>query len=392
MKPANRLSKVPPFPFARWAKHVEAAQQQNLDVIRLDIGNPDLPPPDEVIRALGRSAQRPDHHGYPGYRGLPALREAMAGYYQQRFNVALNPDNQVAPLIGSKEGIINMALACLDPGDLVLVPDPGYASYSMGAALAGAEIYPFPLWPEQDFLPDLDAIPRDVADRATLMWLNYPNNPTGATADLPFFQRMVDYAQEHELLLCHDAPYCDIGFDGYVAPSLLQVPGAAEVVVEFNSLSKTWQMAGWRVGMAVGNVDALSALARVKSNMDSGIFRPVQEAAIQALATGPRWIGERNRIYQERRDILLDGLAAAGMTAPRPRATLYAWVKVPPPSEQFALALLKSTGVAVAPGSFFGPGGEGYIRLSITAPATRIQVAMERLRHFTKREPAPSSQ
>jgi LL-diaminopimelate aminotransferase len=222
------------------------------------------------------------------------------------------------------------------------------------------------------------------------MWLNYPNNPTGATADLAFFERAVEFALRHDLLLCHDAPYCDVTYDGYVAPSLLQVPGAAEVAVEFNSLSKTWNMAGWRIGMAVGNADVLTALARVKSNMDSGVFRPVQEAAVQALSAGSEWTVKRNRIYQERLEILLGGLSAAGLAPRRPRATLYVWARVPPPSEQYALALLRSTGVAVAPGSFFGTTGEEYVRLSLTAPAARIQEAMERVRQFAGQRTAPS--
>ena len=252
----------------------------------------------------------------------------------------------------------------------------------MGAALAGAEIFPLPLRPEREFLPDLDAIPQEVADRAVMIWLNYPNNPTGATADLTFFERAVDYAREHNLLLCHDAPYCDITYDAYLAPSVLQVPGAAEVAVEFNSLSKTWNMAGWRVGMAVGNPDALEALAHVKSNFDSGIFWPVQEAAVRALATPPGWVKSRNGIYRERLDILIDGLAAAGLAVRRPQATLYVWVPVPAPAEGFALDLLMNTGVTVAPGTFFGPAGEGYVRMAITAPADRIREAMRRLERW----------
>jgi LL-diaminopimelate aminotransferase len=380
MRPADRLSLLPPYPFARWVARIEAAQEQGLDVIRLDIGNPDLPPPAPVVQALAQSARRPDRHGYAGYRGLPALRQAIAGYYRRRFGVILDADTQVVPLLGSKEGIINMALAWLDPGDLALVPDPGYAPYSMGATLAGAGVYSFPLRPELGFLPDLEAIPPGIAGRARLMWLNYPNNPTGATADLAFLEAAVDYARRHDLLLCHDAPYCDVTYDGYQAPSLLQVPGADQVGVEFNSLSKTWNMAGWRIGMAVGNAEALAALARVKSNTDSGIFWPVQEAAIRALSTGLEWVTARNRIYQERLDTTLAGLQAAGMAADRPRAALYVWAQVPPPSEGHALALLQSTGVAVAPGSFFGPAGEGYVRISLTAPEARIKEAMTRLR------------
>ncbi len=378
---AHRLQNLPPYPFARWAAQVAAARQQGLDVIRLDIGNPDLPPPDEVIAALCHSAQQAAHHGYAGYRGLPGLRQAIADYYARRFAVNLDPETQVVPLIGSKEGIVNMALAVLDPGDLALVPDPGYAPYTMGAALAGAEAYTFPLLAEREFLPDLDAIPKAVANRARLMWLNYPNNPTGATADMTFLKRAVAFARRHHLLLCHDAPYCDVTYDEYVAPSVLQVAGAMDVAVEFNSLSKTWNMPGWRVGMAVGNPEALAALAQVKSNVDSGLFRPLQEAAARALAIDPGWIVARNVTYRHRMAILLAGLEGTGIQGQLPRAALYLWARVPPgeASEPFALTLLNQTGVAVAPGSFFGPAGEGYVRLSVTAPTDRIREAVERL-------------
>lgn len=386
MKRSNRLLNMPPYPFARWATHVGAARQRGLDVIRLDIGSPDMPPPDEIIETLCRSAHQPDRHGYPGYRGTPALRGAIAEYYGRRFGVELDPDTQVVPLLGSKEGIVNMTLACLDPGDLALVPDPGYAPYTMGTILAGAEVCTFPLLAERDFLPDLDAIPADVADRAALMWLDYPNNPTGATADLDFFAKALDFARRHDLLLCHDAPYCDVTYDGYVAPSLMQVEGASEVAVELNSLSKTCNMAGWRVGMAVGNADALAALAQVKSNVDSGIFRPLQEAAVLALSIAPEWLAARNEVYQERIEIVLEGLGALGMEPSRPRATLYVWVRVPQGwgSEKFALALLAQTGVSVGPGPFFGPSGEGYVRISVTAPTERVREAMERLCRFDK--------
>jgi LL-diaminopimelate aminotransferase len=378
---AHRLQNLPPYPFARWAAQVTAARQRGLDVIRLDIGNPDMPPPAEVTATLCHSAQQAGHHGYAGYRGLPVLRQAIADYYARRFDVNLDPEIQAVPLIGSKEGIVNIALATLDPGDLVLVPDPGYAPYTMGAALAGAEVYTFPLLAARDFLPDLDAIPKAVADRARLMWLNYPNNPTGATADRAFLARAVAFARRHHVLLCHDAPYCDVTYDGYVAPSVLQIDGAMDVAVEFNSLSKTWNMPGWRIGMAVGNPQALAALAQVKSNMDSGMFRPLQEAAAQALAIDPAWIAARNATYRQRMEILRAGLERTGMQGQLPRAALYIWASVPPgeTSEPFALTLLNQTGVAVAPGSFFGPAGEGYVRLSVTAPTDRIQEAVERL-------------
>ena len=381
MKRAHRLTEVPDYPFARWAAHIKAARDKGLDVIRLDMGNPDMPPPDEVIETLCQSAHQPNCHGYPGFRGLPALREAIVAYYDRRFGVSLDPETQVVPLLGSKEGIVNMALACLNPGDIVLVPDPGYAPYTMGTLLAGAQVHTFPLRREHKFLPDLDAIPTDAADRAVLVWLNYPNNPTGATADLEFFVQAVKFARKNQLLLCHDAPYCDITYDGYTAPSLLQVPGAARVAVEFNSLSKTTNMGGWRIGMAVGNAEALALLAQVKSNVDSGIFLPLQQAAARALAVSPEWIASRNAIYRERMDLITNGLQAIGIDVLIPKATLYIWAPVPTgwTSENFALRLLDETGISVAPGSFFGPAGEGYIRVSVTAPTEQIFEARKRL-------------
>jgi LL-diaminopimelate aminotransferase len=366
---------------------VADARQRDLDVIRLDIGNPDMPPPNEIIERLCRSARQPGNHGYPGYRGIRAFREAIVEYYRRRFGVVLDPERQVVPLIGSKEGLVNLALAYLNPGDLALVPDPGYAPYARGTILAGAEVHPTPLRVERGFLPDLAAIPDEVADRAKLMWLNYPNNPTGATADLDFFVQAVDFARRHDLLLCHDAPYCDITYDGYIAPSLLEVEGAAEVAVEFNSLSKTFNMAGWRVGMAVGNAEVLAALARLKSNVDSGVFRPLQEAAAAALNLDPMWITSRNTAYEERMKIVAEALNAAGLAVTMPQATLYFWAEVPSAetSEAFALRLLNETGVAVAPGSFFGAEGEGYVRVSITAPSVRVRHAMEQLQTFDVR-------
>jgi LL-diaminopimelate aminotransferase len=384
MKKAHRLANIADYPFARWSGQVERVRRLGLDIIRLDMGDPDLPPPDEVIEALCQSAHQPDRHGYPGYRGLPALRQAVAAYYQRRFGVALDPESQIVPLIGSKEGLVNLALACLDPGDLALVPDPGYAPYAMGTLLAGAEVYSFPLLAERGFLPDLEAIPSPVADRAVLMWLNYPNNPTGATADLDFLAQAVAYARRHDLLLCHDAPYCDVYYGDTPPPSVLQVPGALEVAVEFNSLSKTWNMPGWRIGMAVGNSQALAALAQVKSNVDSGLFRPLQEAAVRALSLDSEQLEARNLLYRERLDIILETMEEVGWSAPYPRASLYAWARLPAGqgSEAEALALLEQTGVALAPGTFFGAGGEGYVRISVTAPTPRVREAMARLLVF----------
>jgi LL-diaminopimelate aminotransferase len=386
MKKADRLNNLPPYPFSRWAGEVARVQARlrarGTEVIRLDIGNPDLAPPDAVVEALCASAREPTHHGYSGYRGLPALRRAIAAYYDRRFGVELDPDAQVVPLIGSKEGIVNLALAWLDPGDLALVPDPGYAPYTMGAMLAGAEVVTFPLLASRDFLPDLDAVPVSVADRARMMWLNYPNNPTGAVADLGFLTEVVDFARRHEILLCFDAPYCDVTYNDYVAPSILEVPGAVDVAVEFNSLSKTYNMAGWRMGMAVGNPEVLAALAQVKSNVDSGMFHPMQSAAIEALALSPVWMDARNARYRERLAVIVEGVRGVGLDASMPKAALYVWAALPAGAEAETVARrwLEEAGVAVAPGTFFGPAGAGYLRVSATAPIERIREAMARLK------------
>jgi len=388
-QPAERLTSLPPYPFARWAAEVAAVQRRGVDVIRLDIGNPDLAPPAHVVETLCASASEATHHGYASYRGLPFLRRAMSDYYARRFGVEIDPESEVVPLMGSKEGIVNLALAWLDPGDLVLVPDPGYAPYTMGARLAGAEVVTFPLPASRAFLPDFEAIPDHVASKAKMIWLNYPNNPTGAVADRAFLEEAVAFARRHDLLLCYDAPYCDVTYQGYVAESVLQVAGAKEVAVEFNSLSKTLNMAGWRVGMAVGQAEALSALAQVKSNVDSGMFHPLQEAAARALDIEPAWIDARNAIYQERLNLLVAGLTALGLEASLPRAALYLWVPVPSGNDAEGLARhwLEHAGVAVAPGSFFGPSGEGYLRISATAPTVRIEEAMARLRRLAAPPP-----
>ncbi len=384
MQPAKRLQNLPPYVFARLGKRIRKLQSEGKDIIRLDIGAPDMPPADFIIEALNRSAKDPGKHSYAGYTGTPQLRSALAQYYKNRFDVDLNPDDEVLPLIGSKEGIANMALAYLDPGDLALVPDPGYPTYRMGARLAGAETYHMPLLPENNFLPDLDAIPDDVADRARLMWISYPNNPTGAVATLEFFEKALDFARRHDILLCHDAPYVDVTYDGYKAPSLLQVPGAKEVAVEFNSLSKSYNMAGWRVGAILGNSQAVQALLQVKSNIDSGIFLPIQEAAVVALTGDQSWLADRNAIYQKRRDMILETLKEVGIEARKPQATLYIWAKVPEgyTSEEFANEWLEGIGVSVTPGSAFGDYGEGFVRISVGQHTEKIEQALERIRSW----------
>ncbi len=384
MEVAERVKNLPPYVFARLGRRVNELASQGRDIVRLDIGSPDLPPPDSIIEEMCRSAHDPSLHGYGGFYGIPRLRQAMTGYYERRFGVELDPERDVAPLIGSKEGIANAALAFVDPGDIVLVPDPGYPTYTLGTLLAGGVPQRVPLLPENGFLPDLEAIPRDVALSAKLLWLNYPNNPTGATASLGFFESVVEFARRHDVLICHDNPYCDVTFDGYTAPSLLQVPGAKEVAIEFNSLSKAYNMAGWRVGMVVGNAVAVEALARTKTNIDSGIFRPIQDAAVLALSGDQGWVADRNEIYRERRDMILAALQELGIRARRPKASLYVWAEVPAgySSEEFTARLLEGAGVSITPGTAFGPHGEGYLRISLGMSTERVREALDRLRNF----------
>ncbi len=384
MKVAERIDSLPPYVFAKLGSRIRELTAAGKDVIRLDIGSPDLPPPEALIDVMEMSARNPSHHGYAGYSGTPELRQAVAAYYQRRFGVTLDPGKEIVSLIGSKEGIANVALAFVDPGQPVLVPDPGYPTYAMGTRLASGVPHRFPLPAEDGFLPDLEAIPAEVARAAKILWLNYPNNPTGATAPLSFFEEAVAFARRHDLLICHDNPYCDVTFEGYVAPSLLQVPGAKEVSLEFNSLSKTYNMAGWRVGMAVGSAEAVEALARTKTNIDSGIFRPIQDAAVVALAGDQSWLGERNEIYRQRRDLILEVLGELGVEANRPRASLYIWAGTPPGvgSEALANLLLEEAGVSVAPGTVFGPRGEGWFRISLGMDTGRIGEAMERLKRL----------
>ncbi|NLT72876.1 MAG: LL-diaminopimelate aminotransferase [Chloroflexi bacterium] len=381
MKIAKRIENLPPYVFATVEKRIAAERAHGVDVISLGIGSPDLMPPKEIIDAMYQSALRPDTHGYAGYYGTPALRQATADYYGRRFGVELDPGSEILPLIGSKEGLANVALAFIDPGSIALATDPGYPTYRMGALLAGGDSYPMPLYRENGWLPDFDAIPGDVLKRATIMWLNYPNNPTGAAAPLEFLARAVDFASANDILICYDNPYCDVTFDGYVAPSILQVPGAKEVSIEFNSHSKTYNMAGWRVGVAVGNATAIEALTTVKTNIDSGIFRPIQDAATLAYNGDQSWLAERNAIYQRRRDIILGWLPRLGMSADVPKGGLYVWARVPEGAtcEEYALDMLDKTGVWMTPGTAFGQYGEGYLRLSVCVPEERLLEAGERL-------------
>lgn len=381
IRPARRIENLPPYLFAEVDRRIAEKRAAGFDVISLGIGDPDLPSPPHVVEAAREAIADPRRHRYPDYYGLPELRQAIARWYQRRFGVTLDPDREVVPLIGSKEGIAHIAVAFVDPGDLVLVPDPGYPVYSIGTLLANGEPYLMPLQAEKGFLPNLGAIPEDVAQRARLLWINYPNNPTAAVAPMEFFEEVVAFAQRHNVMVCHDNAYSDVAYDGYRAPSFLEVPGAKEVGVEFHSLSKTYNMTGWRTGMMVGNAVAVEALGRVKTNVDSGIFDAIQIASIAALDGDDGWIQERNARFQVRRDAVMATLGEIGIEAAPPRASLYVWAPVPRgyKSVDFSLRILDEAAVWVTPGVGFGANGEGYFRISLTVSDQRLAEALGRL-------------
>ena len=381
MKTAARMAHLAPFYFASLNDRLRALQTQGKEIIRLDIGSPDMPPAPHIIEALARAASRADAHGYQAHSGPPALRQAWADYYREQYQGALDPDLEILPLMGSKEGIFQLSQAFLEPGDAALAPDPGYITYTRGALFSGARVYPIPLLAERNFQPDLDAIPPDDLRQARLLWLNYPNNPTGASASLEVFQHAVAFAREHNLIVCHDAAYTQVFFNEKKPPSLLQVEGALEVAVEFNTLSKSHNMAGWRSAALLGNRHVLRTLLTLKTNLDSSHFLPIFEASIAALRGDQSWLRERNAVYRGRRDAVLRGLEAAGLSAQTPEAAMYVWAKIPDgwDCQEFAVAALENTGVSLTPGTVFGQGGAGYVRIALTAPVQRIELAMERL-------------
>lgn len=378
---ANRIGNLPPYLFAQIDKKVAEKKAAGVDVISLGIGDPDLPTPRNIIEKLCEQANNPENHRYPSYFGLPAFRRAIAGWYKRRFGVDLDPDTEVLPLIGSKEGIAHIALAMCDPGDVSLVADPGYPVYNTGAILAGATPHFLPLLEENDFLPKLDDIPGAALDRAKMILLNYPNNPTSATAPDSFFEELIAWAKKTGVVVAHDNPYSEITYDGYVAPSFLQYPGAKEVGVEFHSLSKTYNMTGWRIGWACGNADVIEALGRVKTNIDSGIFNAIQYAGIEALEGPQDIIDEMRVVYKRRRDLVMSALERMGLKARTPKATIYVWVRVPDgyDSAGFATHVLDKAGVIVSPGNAYGPSGEGYVRISLTIADDRLAEALERI-------------
>lgn len=384
LAPAHRMAALPPSFFAGLNQRLRELRAKGVKVIRMDMGSPDQPPPAPMIAALERSAEQPSSHGYTPFGGLPHYRAAWAEFYGRRFGVELDADSELMGLLGSKEGIFKLHLAYVNPGDVVLIPDPGYATYTAGASFAGAEIVYMPLRAERQFLPDFGAIPPEVLHRAKLMWLNYPNNPTGAVASLDFLAEAVALARTHGFLLAHDAPYTEIAFDGYVPPSVLQVPGAREVAVEFHSLSKTANMAGWRVGVLAGNVEVVKTMSSLQSHIDSGHFQPVLEAAVEALTGDQGWLKARNAYYRERRDLVVAGVRAAGLRADTPAAAIYVWVKLPDGTsdEAYAQALLDGAGVTTTPGSVFGPSGHGYLRVSLGTATDQVREAMERWKEW----------
>jgi LL-diaminopimelate aminotransferase len=381
MKMSKRVEHLPPYLFVEISKKIAEKRAKGEDVISFGIGDPDIATPPSVIERLCQTAHDPANHRYPETEGLPALRQAIAEWYKKRFDVPLDADLEVLPLIGSKEGIAHVALCFIDYQDFALIPDPAYPVYSISTALAGGRPYYMPLTEQNDFLPDLKRIPGDVLKRAKLMWINYPNNPTGAIADIDFFNRVVEFARQHDLAVCHDGPYSEVAFDGYRPVSFMQAEGAKEIGVEFHSLSKSYNMTGWRIGMVVGNAKMIDALKRVKSNLDSGIPQAIQYAAIEAL-TGPQdCIEEHNTIYQRRRDLIVDMLNSIGLRAKPQKAGLYIWAKVPEgyTSAEFATDLLEKVGVVVTPGTGYGKNGEGYVRLSVTIPDARLVKGLSRL-------------
>jgi LL-diaminopimelate aminotransferase len=382
---AERLKRLPPYLFQEIDRLKAELMAKGVDVINLGVGDPDLPTPGHIVEELGRAAKDPANHQYPSYSGMNDFKGSVARWYGRRFGVELDAGSEVLTLIGSKEGIAHFPLAYINPGDLALVPSPAYPVYSITTMFAGGESYFMPLLRENGFLPDLKAIPPDVARRAKLIFINYPNNPTGATAERDFFRRIIDFAGEYDLIVCHDAAYTEMGFDGYRPMSFLELPGAKDVGIEFHSLSKTYNMTGWRLGFAVGNAGILDGLGQVKSSIDSGQFNAVQYAGIAALESDQSCVAEMQKIYQDRRDALIGGLREIGLNPEVPKATFYVWCPVPAKykSKEFTALLLREAGIVTTPGSGFGEPGEGYIRLALTVSKERIEEAIQRIRKIS---------
>jgi LL-diaminopimelate aminotransferase len=381
MRFAQRLDRVPPYLFAELERQISAKRREGIDVISLGIGDPDLPTPDAVVEAAAAALRDPRTHQYPTNHGTEEFRDAASRFYRDRFGVGLDAATEVIPVLGGKEAVGHVALVCLDPGGLSLSPEPGYPPYTSGPVFAGAEVHYLPLTEENGFFPDLDAVPADVADRANLLYLDYPNNPTGAVVPDGGFERAVEFGRRHGLIVVHDNAYSEITFDGYVAPSFLETPGAKEVGVEIFSLSKGWNMTGWRCGLVAGNAQVIDRYRELKANLDSGLFEAIQRAAVVALTDERDFPRHMADVYTRRRDLLVDALAQIGLDVEPPKATPYFWVRVPEghTSASFASLVLEQANVVVSPGPGYGPSGEGFVRLSLTVPDERLEEAVRRI-------------
>ena len=385
MKLSRRVEDLPPYLFVQISKKIAAKKAKGEEVISFGIGDPDIPTPGPIIDELCRAARDPANHRYPESEGLPEFRQAVAAWYQKRFGVVLDPEKEVVSLIGAKEGIAHVALCLIDPDDVALVPDPGYPVYSIGTRLCGGTPFYLPLTVENQFLPDLESLPPEVLKKAKVLWLNYPNNPTGAVCSLDYFDRAVAFARKNNIAVCHDGPYTEVAFDGYKPVSFMQARGAMDIGIEFHSLSKSFNMTGWRIGMAVGNARLIDALRRMKSNLDSGIPQAIQQMAVYALNGPQDFIQQHNVIYQRRRDQILRTLQKIGIQAQKPKASLYIWAKCPQgySSSEFAEDLLEQVGVVVTPGRGYGPNGEGYFRVSLTIDDKSLEKGLARLSNWT---------
>ncbi|MBF0225602.1 MAG: LL-diaminopimelate aminotransferase [Desulfobacterales bacterium] len=381
MEKSERLKTLPPYLFKEIDRQKDEVRKKGVDIIDLGVGDPDIPTPKHIIEALNKASHEPKNHKYPSYSGMYEFNNAVARWYKRRFNVDLDASKEVITLIGSKEGIAHIPLAFINPGDIGLATSPGYPVYDIGVKFAGGIPYSLDLIKQNNFLPDIDAIPNDVLKKAKLMFINYPNNPTSAIADKEFFKKVVAFAEKNSIIVCHDAAYTEVCFDGYKPESFLEIPGAKEVGIEFHSLSKTYNMTGFRLGFAVGRAEVIQALGQVKSNIDSGAFQAVQVAGIEALDGDQKCVAENNKEYQERRDIMVAGLKKIGLSVEPPKATFYLWIEVPKgyTSASFTSHLLQKAGIVVTPGNGFGKAGEGYFRISLTTNKERLKESIERI-------------
>jgi LL-diaminopimelate aminotransferase len=384
---SKRIKTLPPYLFAKIDEMKEEVKKRGVDIIDLGVGDPDMPTPEHIIKRLQSASEKPENHKYPSYVGMLQYRESVANFYKKRFNVSLNPETEIISLIGSKEGIAHFPYAFIDSGDYALVPEPGYPVYAIATKFAGGEVHYMPLLEKNGFLPDLKEIPEDIAKKAKIMFINYPNNPTGAVANEKFFKDVISFAKKYNVIVVHDAAYTEMYYDGIAPLSFLGVEGAMEVGVELHSLSKTYNMTGWRIGWAAGRKEIVGALGKIKTNIDSGAFQAIQEAAMEALDSGQKCVEDMRQMYQERRDVLISGLKKLGFTVNSPLATFYIWINVPKgySSADFTALLLKEAGIVTTPGNGFGPSGEGYIRMALTVDKDRLNEAVERIENIKEK-------